>query len=49
MRLYNLDDKITNKSYEVLNSHIEDKRKIETIRLSEIRNQCKDILQRHGI
>ena len=37
MRLYNLDDKITNKSYEVLNSHIEDQRKIDTIRVSEIR------------
>lgn len=49
MRLYNLDDKIMNKSYEVLNSHIEDQRKIDTIRVSEIRNQCKDILQRHGI
>ena len=49
MRLYNLDDKITNKSYEVLNSHIEDQRQIDTIRVSEIRNQCKDILQRHGI
>lgn len=49
MNLYNLDSKITNKSYEILNSHIEIQKEIDTIRVSEIRTRCRDILQKNGI
>lgn len=49
MHLYNLDIKITNKSYEILNSHIENQRELDTIRVGEIRTRCRDILQKNGI
>lgn len=49
MNLYNLDSKITDKSYEILNSHIEEQKQKNMIRVNEIRNNCRDILERHGI
>ena len=49
MNLYNLDSKITDKSYEILNNHIEDQKQKNMIRVNEIRNNCRDILERHGI
>ena len=49
MHLYNLDTKVTDKSYEILNSHIEDQRQLDTLRINEIRSKCRDILERNGI
>lgn len=49
MHLYNLDTKVTDKSYEILNSHIEDQRQVDTLRVNEIRSKCRDILEKNGI
>lgn len=49
MQLYNLDDKVTDKSYEILNSHIENQRQVDTLRVGEIRSKCRDILEKNGI
>ena len=48
MHLYNLDTKVTDKSYEILNSHIEDQRQLDTLRINEIRSKCRDILEKMG-
>lgn len=49
MNLYNLDGKVTDKSYEILNNHIEAQRQLDTLRVGEIRNNCRDILEKNGI
>ncbi len=49
MHLYNLDNKITDKSYEILNSHIEEQKQLDNERVSEIRTKCRDILSKNGI
>lgn len=49
MYLYDLDSKISSKSYELLNSHIEQTKKLSASRISEIRNKCRDILSQNGI
>ena len=48
MYLYNLDTKVTNKSYEILNSHMEEQRQLDSQRVSEIRSKCRDILSKIG-
>lgn len=49
MYLYNLDSKVTNKSYDILNSHIEIQKQLNTERVNEIRSKCRDILEKNGI
>lgn len=49
MKLYNLDTKITDKSYELLNNHIEEQRELDSIRVGEIRIKCRNILEKNGI
>ena len=49
MYLYDLDSKISNKSYEILNSHIEQTKELSASRINEIRMKCKDILEQNGI
>lgn len=49
MKLYNLDTKITDKSYELLNSYVEEQRKLDLSRVSEIRVKCRNILEKNGI
>lgn len=49
MQLYNLDTKITNKSYEILNCHIEDQKELDVERINEIRTKCRNILEKNGI
>lgn len=49
MYLYNLDTKVTNKSYEILNNHLEEQKQLDNQRVSEIRSKCRDILSRNGI
>lgn len=49
MNLYNLDSKVTDKSYEILNNHIEAQRQLDTLRVGEIRNNCRGILEKNGI
>lgn len=49
MYLYNLDTKVTNKSYEILNNHMEEQRQLDSQRVSELRSKCRDILSKNGI
>lgn len=49
MNLYNLDSKMTDKSYEILNNYLEEQKQQNMLRVNEIRNNCRDILERHGI
>ena len=49
MKLYNLDTKITDRSYELLNNHIEEQRELDSIRVGEIRTKCRSILEKNGI
>ena len=49
MQLYNLDTKITDKSYKLLDSYLEDQRNLDTSRISEIRAKCRSILEKNGI
>lgn len=49
MYLYNLDTKVTNKSYEILNNQMEEQRQLDSQRVSEIRSKCRDILSKNGI
>jgi len=49
MYLYDLDSKISNKSYEILNSHIEQTKELSASRINEIRMKCRDILAQNGI
>ena len=49
MYLYDLDSKISNKSYEILNSHIEQTKELSASRINEIRMKCRDILSQNGI
>lgn len=49
MQLYDLDTKITDKSYEILNFHIENQKQLDSVRIDEIRNKCRNILEKNGI
>jgi len=49
MYLYELDNKISTKSYEILNSYIEETKQLSSSRIEEIRNKCRDILSQNGI
>lgn len=49
MQLYNLDTKITDKSYKLLDSYIEEQKNLDTSRISEIRAKCRSILEKNGI
>lgn len=49
MYLYDLDTKITNKSYDILSSYVESQKQLDLERVSEIRSKCRDILEKNGI
>lgn len=49
MQLYNLDTKITDKSYKLLDSYLEEQKSLDTSRISEIRTKCRSILEKNGI
>ncbi|MBO5477881.1 MAG: hypothetical protein J6A15_09040 [Clostridia bacterium] len=49
MQLYNLDTKITDKSYKLLDFYLEEQRNLDTSRISEIRAKCRSILEKNGI
>ena len=49
MQLYNLDTKITDRSYQILDSHIKEQKELDNIRIGEIRVKCRDILEKNGI
>lgn len=49
MQLYNLDTKITDKSYKILDLYIEEQKNLDTSRISEIRARCRQILEKNGI
>lgn len=49
MQLYDLDSKMTNKSYEILNVHVEEQKELGTRRISEVRARCRNILEKNGI
>lgn len=49
MQIYNLDNKITDKSNSILNCYIESQRELDTSRINEIRMMCRNILEKNGI
>ncbi len=49
MQIYNLDNKITDKSNSILNCYIETQRELDTSRINEIRMMCRNILEKNGI
>ena len=49
MQMYNLDNKITNKSNSLLNCYIESQKEHDASRINEIRTKCRDILEKNGI
>ena len=49
MQIYNLDNKITNKSNSLLNCYIESQKELDTSRINEIRIKCRNILEKNGI
>ncbi len=49
MQLYNLDTKVTDKSYKILNNCIEEQRALDSTRIGEIRAKCRSILEKNGI
>ena len=49
MQLYELDTKITDKSYNLLDSYIKEQKETNISRINEIRIKCRNILEKNGI
>ena len=49
MQLYELDTKITDKSYNLLDSYIKEQKETNISRINEIRVKCRNILEKNGI